>query len=464
MGSNKDNINDSDVVIMEEYELDQIENINDEGNDDSTQDDYFNDCLNTKLVKVRNFVIKNSDFEEENGESNNMDADLEEIENMDKYDEVDSSIDNNSQVDNEIDSNNEIDDEIDSNNEIDDEIDSNNEVDDEIDNNNDINNRIIVEQSGGTIVRKKRGMPKKFLENQKKYLEVLEKQQKMKGNQKDKKNNQLKGNKNKDISEPVKNTTIIPEGTRRVIVAGKVKYIPIVNSQNNTITLNKNNVINAGGAEYDNDDNIDIPIFKKQNKNSILDNNQTTTEENNKKIPSKNSHNETKEINNLMKIISLDDTAPETKKIPSSILKKMEIHKATMAKQAQIPNKKNTLNVKKIPSKYAKQMENDVKKQTVKNIRNFSDLRRIRALQDIPADSNIDTNRASINELRKLRVEQRKKEQTEMKKRNESNKRESAIQEILKNDKMSKFAKTVAIKNLSVNSRNRSRTLSQQSL
>ncbi len=57
-------------------------------------------------------------------------------------------------------------------------------------------------------------------------------------------------------------------------------------------------------------------------------------------------------------------------------------------------------------------------------------------------------------ELRKLKLEQRRREQEEAKKRDANNK-DSVIQEILKNDKMSKFAKTVAIKNLSVASRNK---------
>jgi hypothetical protein len=40
------------------------------------------------------------------------------------------------------------------------------------------------------------------------------------------------------------------------------------------------------------------------------------------------------------------------------------------------------------------------------------------------------------------------------KKITEANKKESAVKNILSDDKMSKFSKTVAIKNLSVNSRN----------
>lgn len=111
-------------------------------------------------------------------------------------------------------------------------------------------------------------------------------------------------------------------------------------------------------------------------------------------------------------------------------------------------------NGKKIPTKYAQKIDNDVKKQTVKNVKNFSDLRRVKAIQEVE-HVDVDANKASILELRKIKIEQRKKEQAELRNRNEANKRETAMQEILKNDKMSKFAKTVAIKNLSVNSRHR---------
>ena len=52
-------------------------------------------------------------------------------------------------------------------------------------------------------------------------------------------------------------------------------------------------------------------------------------------------------------------------------------------------------------------------------------------------------------------MEQRKREQHEQKKKSEANKKETAVQQIKNNEKMSKFAKLVAIKNLSVNSRNK---------
>ena len=248
--------------------------------------------------------------------------------------------------------------------------------------------------------KKKRGLPKSILINQQKHIEALEKQKKMMNSKKKNcnKNDKKKNAKKSDNPKQDKIiTSVIPSGTRRVIIAGKVKYIPIKKDINGITATEKTSI------ETLSDDKNDM----------------------NKKInPTVETLIRTLEMNNLSKT------------------------------ERDFKNKeKNEKSMHRIPGKYAKQIEKDVKKQTVKNIKNFSDLRRIRAIQDIDTDMNIDANKASIIELRKLRIEQRKKEQIDQKKRYDANKRESAIQEILNNDKMTKFGKAIAIKNLSVNSR-----------
>lgn len=291
--------------------------------------------------------------------------------------------------------------------------------------------------------RKKRGIPKTFLANQRKYLEALEKQQKMLNSRKDKKKSQpVKKNKNSTKQTEIDNTN--KTGTRRVIVAGKVKYLPIHNVDKTSNELKSNNITNT------NEEMIDIPVVKKETKTVRVVANKTLV------APTKVIKSNSKTSRPMENNINQNDESEKPKRVPSSIAKKMEIHKAVMAKQNNLIKRKPNSNGsnKKIPSKYAKQIENDVKKQTIKNVKNFADLRRVKAMQDINPDTDIDANKASIIELRKLKIEQRKKEQAEMKKRAEANKRESKIQEILRNDKMSKFSKTLAIKNLSVTSRN----------
>ncbi|MEM3061963.1 MAG: hypothetical protein QW303_00255 [Nitrososphaerota archaeon] len=242
--------------------------------------------------------------------------------------------------------------------------------------------------------RKKRGPPKTILANQQKYLAALERQQRM-INKKEKKRHPIKMVRDRPTIRK------IDGGVRRVIVGGKVKYFAIKEQPEKLCSFPESN------HEPTNAD-----------KNELV--------------------------------------YDERSSIPLTIAKKMELYREKI--DPETSKKMNGLafksGEKKIPSKYAKEMERDVKKQTIKNVKNFSDLRRITTIQNLADNGQIDTNKASIAELRRLRILQRKREQEEQKK-NEASRRESIVQEILKNDKMSKFAKMVALKNLSVNSRRR---------
>jgi hypothetical protein len=179
---------------------------------------------------------------------------------------------------------------------------------------------------------------------------------------------------------------------RRVIIGGQVKYLPIVKKE----------------SKIEQEIKITIPTIKKTS------------------------------VVRDKKVINNNTTVPDNdlKKSNNSRIKK------------QVSVKKN-----KLPKKYAYKVEQDIKKQTMKNVKNFSDLCKIKAIENL--DSNIDTTRASMIELRKLKIEQRKREQDAAKKKIDANKRDSMVQAILNNDKMTKFSKTVAIKNMSVNSRNK---------
>ncbi|AGC02123.1 hypothetical protein H012_gp332 [Acanthamoeba polyphaga moumouvirus] len=336
--------------------------------------------------------------------------------------------------------------------------------------------------------KKKRGPPKSILANQQKYLEILEKQNRMLN-----KNKKINNQKNQKEEMP-KNKVNTDGPKRRVIIGGKVKYLPISKNENNeqdkqvlimredekllSETEISNILPNNLGKNNQEKDNHEKNNLEKNNleKNNVDENGveENNPEENDIKMEvikkrrpmsmnkfSKTGVNNNNIMDNKENTKEITDNITETeRKIPSAIAKKMEMHAAKQAKEANLPGRKKS-NTKKIPSKYAKQMENDVKKQTVRNVKSFSDLRRIKTLQDISSGDLQDTNKASMTELRKLRMEQKKREQAELRKRAEENKRESAIQEILKNDKMSKFAQVVAIKNLSVNSRNRRRNVLQ---
>lgn len=242
--------------------------------------------------------------------------------------------------------------------------------------------------------KKTRGIPRSIMLNQAKYTEALEKQQRMMNGAKKKKSPPAKN---------VKSTTNVVENNiphdgsvpmKRMIVGGNVKYIQV-----KAATI------------------------------------------------------ETPEI-------TVDDatTEPVPKKVPKKIADKMEEYNKQMEDQDKTDGKtkiKKNNNVKvssKIPSRYAGQIEKEVKQSTTKNVKNFTELRKIRMMDDLKIDTDI--NKTSMIELRKLKMEQRKNELLAAKKITEANKKESAVKNILSDDKMSKFSKTVAIKNLSVNSRN----------
>lgn len=285
--------------------------------------------------------------------------------------------------------------------------------------------------------KKRRGLPKTMLANQQKYLDALEKQQKM-----------MNAKKNKEKAIPKAKTgephnakpivSAIPPGMRRVIVAGKVKYIPINVDKGDVDKVNKVNNI-------DTVEKIDKLLNPPVTTAPVV------------KLLAKPSDTITKTIINESAIINDLADVKSVKPIKST-----QSNKPVKSTQSIKPKSTSTSTQRRIPGKYAKEIEKDVKRQTEKNVKNFTDLRRIRALQDIAPDADIDTNRASIIELRKLRIEQRKKDQAEQKKRAEANKKESAIQEILNNDKMTKFGKALAIKNLSVNSRHKKAVTNKQ--
>ena len=423
--------NNNEKIIIEEYSYDELLN-SEELVNKVRENQILNENLNDDIIDEQNLnedMFNEQNLNENTLDEQNLDEDTFNIQNAD---------DKNDQI--------------------------------EIENNNSNCNNVRE--------RKKRGLPKTFLANQQKYLEALEKQQKMLNSRKDKNKNNKLNKKNKDekiIAEPDKKnvTNNNTSNMRRVIIGGKFKYLPIKSeefSSSDKITKQINRAPSINKQLY-NEDNI--PIFKKRENNSKsisssnTNMNDSVTINNEKKMPPQKTHSRSntslnkniplKKIHskNNINLSKNNDETVSTKKIPSGIAKKMEINKILEKQTTSFPKKNKTLSGKKIPSKYAKQIENDVKQQTVKNIKNFSDLRRIKALQDIDPDTNIDANKASITELRKLRTEQRKREHAELQKRMKANKRESAIQEILRNDKMNKFSQTLAIKNLSVSSRNR---------
>jgi len=307
------------------------------------------------------------------------------------------------------------------------------------------------------VERKKHGLPKTLMNNQRKYLEALEREQKALNKNKHTKD------KKKLPTPQTKMTTTIPPNTRRVMVAGKVRYLPIeevkdepfLQTKQSTTSLQKK-AMTVKEPSPVNQRQIQIIPSATQNIPVTTENIPLTTQSN------EEDQNIGEDLPVFRKQNQTEETTSKEKRIPATIAKKMEIRKELAAKSNATPKKTKLNKINhRVPSKYAKQIENNVKTQTIRNAKSFSDLRKIKAMQEIEPTADIDTSKASITELRKLRIEQKKREMAEQKKKMEANKRDTVIQEILKNDKMSKFAKTVAIANLSVNKRNRRMKLLQ---
>lgn len=268
-------------------------------------------------------------------------------------------------------------------------------------------------------VRKQR-IPKHILEGQRKHQEMIEKQQKaMKAKPSAKKTSM-------PIPSQSDNKTSAPAGMKRVFVGGSFKYIPVASSQQSQPLSKPSDRLNTVTNQ---------PVAQGTTQNTTQD---STENKNDDKV----------------------EQTENKRKMPTMLSKKLEQYQAKIEKERNNMNttkkagNNNGAKQRRVPARFAKQMEDEVKKRTMQSVKTFSDLRRIKAMEDLDT-SNIDTTRTTIIEMRKLKAEQRRREQSESQKRIENNKFESAVQKIKNDDKLSQFAKTLKIKNLSVNSRHK---------
>ncbi|AGF85134.1 hypothetical protein QJ854_gp648 [Moumouvirus goulette] len=398
--------------------------------DDSSDDDKISDNDDNKnLDNDDDNILETETKFNMNDKSTQINSSENNKNNYRKLNENDELVDKNISQDNiyinHYDSNNDDSNNDDSNNNDSNDNNSNNNNSNNNDsnnndsNNNDSNNNDSNNNDSNVSVpeKKRRGPPKSILANQQKYLEILEKQNRMSSKNKKINNQKIQ----KEEIPKVKNNIDGPK--RRVIIGGKVKYLPV--NKNEQIEQDKQPLIIKEDEKLLSETEISniLPNRKNNNTDDINDNtyDNNNTDENDIKMEvikkrrpvGMNKFTKTNEIkNNNVQIENkqekLENNQEIERKIPSSIAKKMEMHAAKQTKETNLPGRKNKTGGKKIPSKYAKQMENDVKKQTVRNVKSFSDLRRIKTLQDISSGDIQDTNKASMTELRKLRMEQKK--------------------------------------------------------
>jgi hypothetical protein len=246
---------------------------------------------------------------------------------------------------------------------------------------------------------RKKTIPKAILENKKKYLENREKMQRLQEEERKSQDNQL-------APKTVLKRTV-PEGQkmRRINIGGRIKYVPI---KEVSITNCPEPIVTKSVTNYTSPDGS----VKKSITQTIK-------------------HSES----------SFNSSSFGENDVPKN--------RPTIKKSSTCSNARQ----KKIPPQIAKKIEEQVKRQTKKNARNINDLRKINALENLDLNGQ-DPEMIGMQELRKMRAQQRKRE-LEEKRKEESNYKDSAVQQILGDESLSKFAKMVAIKNLSVNSRKR---------
>jgi hypothetical protein len=234
----------------------------------------------------------------------------------------------------------------------------------------------------------------------------------------------------------------------------ETKTVHLDNNESQDVHLDNNE---TKTAHTENKKTKIIPKFILENQKKYMENLDKKNKLTPKKENEKRSMEVTSTINKSNKAMRRVNIAGKVKFLPIDENNKTE--NTVETKKEQIENSENeekTSNKKseikqRIPNRYLKFIESEIKKETLRNVKNFSDLRRITIIQDLNPNVEIDTTKASINELIKIRNKQRR-----LKNETKENKVEdSEIQKILNNDKLSKLAKTIAIKNLSVNSRNK---------
>jgi hypothetical protein len=143
--------------------------------------------------------------------------------------------------------------------------------------------------------------------------------------------------------------------------------------------------------------------------------------------------------------------------IPISIIRNMKPEEKKRASIAMANANKKT----KIPPKYANVIQQNIKEKTLKNVRNINDLRKLKEADGVQI-SNVQS--ATMEQIRQLKMQHKAKEREVAKKNQEmiENSRETKIEKIMNDSKMTQLGKLLAINSMSADSRRR-RTASKMS-
>ena len=322
--------------------------------------------------------------------------------------------------------------------------------------------------------QKKRGMPSSMLANQQKYAEVRDKQLKVLENMKKSGKQQSTSTKSTKSTKSDVNITLTKinsgfnadtQGSElesdlvRINVGGKVRYVPqsqeTINSKKSTVPDKKVTPRTRGMTDSNDSD-------RSVSSKSTRDTNDAGKDRTRDSNDSGKSISKIRETNDSSKSISRARDSNDSNKSISRMRESNDSSKS-ISRTRDMDNSVSTQSLRnrdtknmqssngRMPDRYAKEIEKTVKVSTSKNVKNFTDLRRVKMLENL--DTSVDAKTASMNELRRLKMDNRRRELEESKKKAPESKKESAVQQIVNNEQMSKFSKAIAIKNLSTSSR-----------
>jgi hypothetical protein len=284
-----------------------------------------------------------------------------------------------------------------------------------------------------------RKLPKRLEALKQKYEEHLEKQQRMNPHRKDKDTGKAKQSK-----KPVTNTQITGAGYKLLNIGGKLRpvHITTVEVKNHANHTHENPQL-KNHFSHDENRQISSPIPPHEEDPRLKP---RLSHEEDPRLKPRLSHEED--------LISMNNAATPINNI---IREPNECNDANCQALHPSYDKSSKMEARKLPERYAKEIENENKTKAIKSVHNFTELRKFKTLENLKPGT--DLSGATMSDLRKIQIEQRRKEYADSIKK-QSPEKESKIQEILNNEKMSKFSKTLAIRNLA-NGRRKSVSTSQ---
>ena len=217
-------------------------------------------------------------------------------------------------------------------------------------------------------VAREKKIPNKLLEKMMKYEQMVEKQKRERGGIRVPEKKLLQTSEVKKAPEEQKEGVM-----KKIVVGGKVKYV-----------------------------RVDESTTDKSNKVNIVDNKEVTKpiQINNRKTGS------VQILDNIKKIINESNITDNEEKVEEKV-------EESSQKIVNTPNPTETpipiIRKNRIPAKHADYIKEMQKKDAMNNAKTYSDLRKLKEMSDLDLD--IDPNKFTMQELRRMNTERRRKEQ-----------------------------------------------------